>query len=284
VTFNSESFGSVLLILSAAMHALWNALLKRDQEPRINSVVILFIALIFSYFAIPFSPAPFFASRESLFWALGAGLFESGYLVTLALALESSSLGKTYTISRGGAMVLVWIFSITLLGESSSIQSLFGAFLILIGIFLTDLKEKKDGQRRALFGWAYLSAFFIAGYHLFYGQALRAGANPIPLFAFTLSLSLPSYLLSCSDGTLSAARKKFFKRPLSLSLGGIFCALSFLLFLKGLSYSGAGIAITLRNTSIIFALFLSLWIGEKFSLVQWFGAGIVAIGALLICN
>lgn len=274
--------GSVLLIASAALHALWNALIKKDAEPRINSVAVLLVALVFTFFTLPFSSQPFFSNRESIWWALAAGLFEGGYLATLALALEISSLGTIYTVSRGGAMLVVWLFSSALLGESVTGKTVLGTFFVLIGIILTHWSATNHNEKKGRFGWAYLCAFFIAGYHLFYGQALKTGAEPTPLFFLSLGLGFPIYLMSCERGTTQKVKKKFLKKPIPLFLGGIFCAFSFLLFLKGLSYTGAGVAITLRNTSILFAQVFSLWIGEKHSKLQWGGAALVAIGASLI--
>ncbi len=275
-------YGNLLLISSAALHALWNALIKKNGAPRANVVVVLAVALVFTGIILPFTARPYFANTESIWWAVAAGLFEGGYLTCLALALEVSSLGTTYVISRGGAMLVVWLFSTSLLNEQITLFTVSGSVLVLIGIMLTHSKGEAKKQIKNRYAWAYLCAFFIAGYHLFYGQALKAGASPIPLFILSLGIGFPIYLFSCDKEILRKAKGVTRNHALLLIFGGIFCALSFLLFLKGLSYSGAGVAITLRNTSVIFAQVFSFWIGEKHHRAQWFGAVLVALGAVLI--
>ena len=49
-----------------------------------------------------------FATLESLGWTLLAGAFEAVYFATLAKALTAGPLGAVYTVSRGGAVLVVW--------------------------------------------------------------------------------------------------------------------------------------------------------------------------------
>jgi drug/metabolite transporter (DMT)-like permease len=65
------------------------------------------------------------------------------------------------------------------------------------------------------------------------------------------------------------------------SFAGLLCSASFLLFLTGLAAAGAGVALTLRNTSIVFAQGLSLALGERPTRTQVTGAVLVAAGATL---
>ncbi|STY28830.1 transmembrane protein [Legionella wadsworthii] len=66
------------------------------------------------------------------------------------------------------------------------------------------------------------------------------------------------------------------------SLGGMISALSFLLFLIGLRDSEAGLALTLRNTSVVFAQIFAYFIGKKISPSQWVESFLVALGACFI--
>jgi drug/metabolite transporter (DMT)-like permease len=63
---------------------------------------------------------------------------------------------------------------------------------------------------------------------------------------------------------------------------GVLCAASFLLFLVALARGGAGAAVTLRNTSVLFALLLAWMMGERPG--RWQVAGIlgVAAGAMIL--
>jgi drug/metabolite transporter (DMT)-like permease len=63
---------------------------------------------------------------------------------------------------------------------------------------------------------------------------------------------------------------------------GAVATASFLLFLDGLSLAGAGAALTLRNTSVVFAQLLALLLGERVPARQWIGAAFVAAGAAVL--
>lgn len=274
--------GNFLLISSAALHAFWNALVKKTGDPRVSLIVALSVSLLFTAVILPFSALPYFACSESFWWAIAAGFFEGGYLVCLAIALEVTSMGTTYVISRGGAMLVVWLFSTSLLGEEITRHTILGSILVLTGIILTHPKSETKVTTKNKYAWAYLCAFFIAGYHLFYGQALKTGASPYPLFLLSLGIGLPIYLFSCDKEIFHRIVPTTKKFPAVLLIGGICCSLSFLVFLKGLSYAGPGVAITLRNTSVIFAQVFAFWIGERPHKTQWVGALLVAIGAVFI--
>jgi drug/metabolite transporter (DMT)-like permease len=66
------------------------------------------------------------------------------------------------------------------------------------------------------------------------------------------------------------------------ALAGAIATASFLLFLHGLARSGAGVALTLRNTSVVFAQALAAGIGERVPRRQLLGAILVVLGAALV--
>jgi drug/metabolite transporter (DMT)-like permease len=71
---------------------------------------------------------------------------------------------------------------------------------------------------------------------------------------------------------------------LRLAGGGALATASFLLFLVGLERSGAGIALTLRNTSVVFAQLLAALIGERLPGRQLVGSALVVLGAALVAS
>jgi drug/metabolite transporter (DMT)-like permease len=77
-------------------------------------------------------------------------------------------------------------------------------------------------------------------------------------------------------------RRKVMTRPLLLVTTGVLCTLSFSLLLIALAGSGTGAVLTLRNTSIAFALGLGALQGERLGRRQLVGAGLVMLGAVLL--
>jgi drug/metabolite transporter (DMT)-like permease len=62
----------------------------------------------------------------------------------------------------------------------------------------------------------------------------------------------------------------------------VLCTASFLLFLVGLRASGAAVALTLRNTAVVFAQLLAVGMGEHVPRRQAAGAVLVALGAAAV--
>jgi uncharacterized membrane protein len=63
---------------------------------------------------------------------------------------------------------------------------------------------------------------------------------------------------------------------------GLLCGSSFLMLIQALAEGGAGYALTLRNTSVLFALLLAWALGERPRLASALGATCVAVGAVVM--
>ncbi|HHF7366428.1 TPA: EamA family transporter [Legionella bozemanae] len=269
-----------LIILSAIIHAAWNSFAKKTSEPYFEILGIMSFATVFSLLFIPFFNTPLFPTVSSFLWSLISGLFEAGYVITLAISLTQSSLGKAYIVMRGIAMIMVWFISIEFLGEQINLFNILGIFAVFSGLALTG-KTFDPGHSRQIF-FPFICGICIAGYHLCYGRSLAHGANPAALFAAAMWIALPGIFLLMNKKRRQILCKKIKTGWKGMSFGGALSALSFLLFLLGLRYSEAGLAITLRNTSVVFAQIFAYWIGEKISSLQWLGALLVTLGACLL--
>jgi uncharacterized membrane protein len=63
---------------------------------------------------------------------------------------------------------------------------------------------------------------------------------------------------------------------------GLMCGGSFLILMEALARGGAGYVLTLRNTSVLFAVAMAWWIGERPRRAEVAGAALVAAGATLL--
>jgi drug/metabolite transporter (DMT)-like permease len=122
----------------------------------------------------------------------------------------------------------------------------------------------------------------IAGYHLLYARALDEGAAPAPVFALALAVALPFVVVPARARVLARSGGARTGTVLRWTFAGALCTASFLLFLHGLASSGAGVALTLRNTAVVFAQILALAIGERVPRPQAAGALLVAAGAAAV--
>ncbi|MBI5069296.1 MAG: permease [Deltaproteobacteria bacterium] len=271
--------GPAQLLLSALLHASWNALLKRERDPRWAVTGVVAAGLLFAAAAALLFPGAGFPTRAGLAWTVAAGLFEGLYFLTLAGALARASYGAVYAIARGGAMALVWPAAALLLAEPVTARGAGGAALVALGVVLVAWAGRQHASPGGLLLSA-ASAGAIAGYHLCYDRALVNGAARAPLFAVALLVALPlTWLAARLRGGGAAPGRGEVLRWLA---AGALLTGSFLLFLGGLAESGAGPALTLRNTSVVFAQAIAAALGEPVPRRQLGGALLVVAGAALL--
>jgi drug/metabolite transporter (DMT)-like permease len=272
----------IAVIASAFLHASWNAILKREGEPEVVATGVFAVCAVLAI-AAALVVGRGFPDTASFVWSAASGVCEAGYILTLARALSRAPLGVVYTVSRGGSLVGVWPISILFLGEQATAPALVGAGLVLLGLIATGVGQDRAGKTDpgGIF-WATISAANIAGYHIFYKEALSHGGAPTAIFAVSMAVAVPLNL-----ERIGAARRRRLlpllrERAFPLGSAGVLSCASFLVFLVGLAHAGAGAVLTLRNTSILFAQLLALAIGERPTRIRFIGALIVAAGSILI--
>jgi drug/metabolite transporter (DMT)-like permease len=277
----SQTLTIALVLSSAFLHAVWNAILRTepDKDRALVAAVGIAAVLAAAVAAVRWQLGELpFATTTALVWALGAGLLEWTYFVSLARALERGPLGPVYTVSRGGSIVLVFPLSIALFDERLTLLAGAGAAVVCAGLALSGART---GDHRTTHGsaivWAVVCAIAIAGYHLAYKAALGAGGNPSAVFAAGLGVATALNLVRVRRVT--AVLRTRGPRVVGM---GILCGGSFLLLLEALTRGGAGLVMTLRNTSVLFATVLAFAIGDAPRRAQVAGAALVAAGAILM--
>lgn len=278
--------GAVLLVLASALvHATWNALLKRSARPEdvapgmavACAVSALLVALPFG---IDLSSARFVA------WSAAAGVLEAAYFVTLAKAFARAPLGAVYTISRGGALVVVWPISMVFLHEQMTAARAIGTALVLLGLVATGLATPRvtraDNSEASGLLLAGVTALFIGGYHLCYKMGLSAGGSPTS--ANAISLGTAACVNVAWLGRLRRARvwEAVRAQPAVTALTGFLGAVGFVLFLGAMAQTGAGLVLTLRNSSILFTQAIAFALGERPRPIALVGTAFVTAGAVLL--
>jgi drug/metabolite transporter (DMT)-like permease len=276
----THTTAALLVLASAFLHAFWNAMLKREGDPQIKTVALLFFVTLFSWLAVLIRVPPWFPTSGAMTYALASGVCEAGYFITLALALAGAPLGKVYPISRGGALLWAWPVSVLWLGEHPTAIRIAGAILVGAGLLLAGSRSPLPATGRGLV-WAAASAAFIAGYSLFYKRSLQLDADPRLLFATSVSVALPINIARLWRRRGDFARA-FRPPPFSMAFAAFCSWASFWLYLLALRHTGAAAALTLRNAALVFTQGFAWWLGESPGRLQVLGALTVAAGALLI--
>ncbi|MBX3228633.1 MAG: EamA family transporter [Labilithrix sp.] len=272
-----------LVLASAFIHASWNAILKRCREPEhaviAGSVVSASFAVVIGAL-LGFAPGRGYA----LGWALVAGLLEAAYFQALGRALARGTLGTVYTVSRGGALLVVWPISVLLLGEELTPFRAGGTMLVIAGLAGVGFSSSRAtaGPASSGFAIAALTGLFIGGYNLAYKRALAGGVSAATSNAVSLGLAAAINVALVGRARRTAALAALRGSPLAIGLAGFLGATGFLLFLAALAEVGAGLVVTLRNTSILFAQGMGFFLGERPGRLALAGTAAVTAGAILL--
>ena len=277
---------ALLVLASALIHAVWNAILKRTREPEkaVIGVVVASAASAFGVWAVTGAPLP---PPRSIAWCLASGLLEAFYFVTLARALARAPLGPVYTVVRGGALVVVWPISIAFLGERPTAAMIAGTLLVVLGLASTGAAEMPRGDDAPLarrLGWAFVCAFFVGAYQVAYKLALASGGHAGAVVAISLGSACVANLAVLGRARARGAIDALRAEPVRVLGAGVLTSIGFAVFLFAMTRAGAGAVVTLRNTSILFAQVVALFLGERPKRLGVIGAVLVTGGAVFLAR
>ena len=256
--------GAALLLAlgAAAVHATWNLLLAREEDPQAATSAALAVGMLA---LAPFSLAFWDVQPRALPYAAGSAALELAYLALLALAYARYELSAVYPTARGSAPVIVLLVSVAFLGGAAAPL---GVILVAAGIALVHGASARGLPIGLAIGGT------IAGYTLLDAHGLDHAA-PVPYLLLTLGPAALVYPL--------------FVRPrftLAAGLAGLGMVGGYLLVLAALE-AGAREDVpavaAVRETSVVIAVALSAAIlGERVTRVRLAGAAVVVLGILLI--
>lgn len=270
----------LLVLLAALMHAAWNAIVKRAEDPLVMQALIITVSALI---ALPFAlmlPAP-----GAPTWAyIAAGvLIHGAYFALLVKAYQLGEFSHVYPIARGTGPLLVALAAGTMIGEQLSLLQIGGVALVSVGLMSLAMTAPGHGDRRAP-AHALAVGVSIAAYTIVDGLGVRSGPEPFPFIAWLLTLAcLPIAAVALWRRGFRPAAVAV-RRQLGLGLfAGSICGLAYAIVLWAYSQGALATIAALRETSVIFAALIgTLLFGEPFGRRRIAAAGLVAAGAVLL--
>ncbi len=268
-----------IVILAAALHAGWNAIVKSGGDTLLTTVLVTASAALLAIVSLPFLPSP---AQESWPFIAASTVFQVGYFVLVARAYRVADLSLTYPLMRGTAPLLVALASVAWLAEPLSAHAWLGVGVICAGI-LSMAGVMKRGANRAGILVALSNAVVIAGYTLIDGTGVRRSNAPA---AYTLWIFLLTGV-ALSAWALTARHKAFreyVRRNWRLGLiGGGGTIGSYGLALWAMTVAPVAVVAALRETSILFGTAISaLVLHERVGRLRIIGVCIIAAGAIML--
>ncbi|MGE3251298.1 MAG: DMT family transporter [Hyphomonadaceae bacterium] len=265
-------------LTSALIHASWNALMKGGRDRIADSFLLALGCIAFALALIAFNGFP--ARAAWPFLAISV-VVHAIYWLTVVKGYDAGDLSHVYTISRGGAPLLVALGAAIAAREIPSLGDGIGIALVSAGVLTIGVSP--NAPLRATL-WALACASCIATYSLVDAMGARASGDAltyigwstlgtgVPLGLFCLVRRGPARMLS--DVRVDPWR--------GIGAGAISSA-GFGIVLWAQTFAPIAQVTALRETSVVFgALIAWLFLKERMGPRRWTGVLIVAAGALLI--
>lgn len=272
---------TVLVLVAALLHAIWNTLVKFSGERLLVIASMDSVALLFAVVAVWFVDFP---PGEIWPWLLVSALAQQIYRVLLIKAYRVGDLGLVYPLMRGLSPLVVLGLTLAFAGETLSDQQIIGILLIPCGMACL-LWQGGGGARLP---WSMLPVVGLIGlcigcYTWFDGQGVRAWGKPWDYLVWlTLLSTWPFPLLAGS--ARRAPFVQFWRNQWRLGLAVGVCVLaSYALVLWAMHLGSVAEAAALREISVILVVLLGMrYLKEPFGGPRLLACGLVLAGMLIM--
>lgn len=266
---------SAIVLLSAFLHAFWNALLHSGRD-RLWTMTIMSMAMgAVAIAAIPFLPIP---ERASWPYIVTSGFLEVGYNLFLIQAYRYGDLGQAYPIARGSSPVLVAVGAMVLAGELLSPLSATGVLLVSTGVIALAFKGRQLNLPSTAMALA--TGCFIAAYTVVDGIGVRLAGNSFAYTAWMVvfwTLPMPVILVAVRGRDAFQAPAREVAKAAS---GGIVALIAYGTIIWALKFGEMGPIAALRETSVVFAALIGrVFLNEKLTFFSVAACVVIAIGA-----
>ena len=274
------SFVVLLVLLSALMHASWNAFLHLSGDRLWLLGMFSVPYIVVSAIAVCVLPLPAPAS-----WPyIGASaLLEFAYCFALIRAYRSGDFGQIYPIARGLSPLLVFVGALVFAHEELHALAATGVMLVSLGIMSLAFRRGMRFSGESV-PWALVTGFFIATYSVVDGLGARLAGNPLSYIMWVYLLwNVPQFIVVCK--LRGGAAQMFVSKGNAVRgmLAGVLALSAYCLVIEAFRYLPIAMVSALREMSSIFAVLIGwLFMREKLTARRMVACVLVTCGAVLI--
>ena len=281
----------LIVLLSAAGHAMWNFLAKRSQHK------LIFIGGLYALAVPVFLPIYLWRGLGVEFgpeaWAcmVASGAVKAIYVVLISEALTVGDLSMAYPLSRT-APAIVPIWAVLFLGERLGVVGVLGIAFVVSAVFVIHLEgwsmahvyKLSRAMRTRGTGFALLAALAISAYSIIDKLAVARYTEPIAFgfvhWVFAAGFLAPYVVWRCGPREVMATvRAEWMPMCLAAALDiGAYTLILFVMESSKVSYIVAA-----RQMSQIVAILLgTLVLKESYGRVRLLAGTLILIGITLI--
>lgn len=263
-----------LVLLGAALHAAWNALVRSSPSRVFDAVAVAIGAGALALPWLAALPAP---ARESWPQLAASVVLHALYFTLVGMAYRGGTLGVAYPIMRGSPPLITAAGAALLFGEPLSLAGWTAVAGIVAGVVLlgTHGARGKAITRRAA-GFVAANVAVIVTYTLVDASGVRASGSAAAYTGWMFFLT--GVALAAIIAALPSLRRSVPARPAwgRLALGAACTLLSYGIALWAMTRAPVALVAALRETSILFAAAISaLLLKERFT--AWQSSGVALI-------
>jgi drug/metabolite transporter (DMT)-like permease len=270
----------LLVLLSALLHATWNAFLHLSEDRVWLLGMMAMPYLVVSAIGVLVLPMPAPAAWPYIF---ASAVLEWGYLLALIRAYRSGDFGQIYPIARGMSPMLVFIGALVFAGETLKPLAALGVALVSTGIVSLAFRRGMRFSGESV-PFALLTGLFIATYSVVDGIGARVAGNGLSYIMWVyLIWNIPQFLLAWH--WRGGAKGLFIGRTLVVKgiASGVLALAAYCLIIEAYRYLPIAMVSALRELSSIFAVLIGcVFMGEKLTRRRILACALVTLGAVLI--
>jgi drug/metabolite transporter (DMT)-like permease len=277
---SSQTAVVVAVLVSAVLHASWNALLKDGQDRLVMVVLLDLTAMVLSVALLPLAARPGPAA-----WGLiGLSvLLHTGYKVLLMQSYQVGDLNQVYPLARGTAPLLVAVVAGLFLGERLGPWQLAGLVGVCGGLVLLLERGRAAGHQRPLVWLALATGVAIAAYTITDGIGVRRSGTDLGYVAWLFllgGLPIPLYTLATRRRRLAARVRG--RLGVGVAAGALSLA-AYGLVIWAQRRGALAVVAALRETSVLVAALIgTLVFSERFGRRRVLAAGCISAGIVLL--
>ena len=271
----------LVVILAALLHAVWNAMVKKEDDKYFSLTAVVLGHVPISIVVIFLTPA---LSFQSIPYIFASAIFLVGYEWCLLSAYRLEDYTKVYPMARGTAPIFIVILSLLFLNINISKSELIGILVISFGIIILGFQYFKTFKNYSAMIYAIATGIFISCYSISDGFGGRLSNSPLNYTAWLMILNAIffSILLKIMNmptvplKVLNKGKKIFF-------IGGTLSYTVYGTIIWAFTQAPVPLVAALRETSIIFALMIgAIFLNEKLNILKISAVLTIFFGIILL--
>lgn len=278
---SDANLATLLVLISAFMHASWNAVVKSSNDRVSSMAVVDGVAFVVALCAVPFVPLPSLEVWGVIALSTVVNLFYRYFLIR---AYQAGDFGQVYPLVRGLPPLLVVVFAALWLGEWLPWVGNAGVVVLSLGVMsLLHVADSSQPQPWRAPRNALAAGVCVALYTVVDAHGVRSAEGVLQyLVYFTLVLSVPIPVFAAWQRGPALARHVRQYGGVSVFGGLTYCA-AYGLVLWAMTLDNVAKVAALRESSVIIgAVIATVMFKEPFGHRRLLAALAVTVGIVLI--